>query len=520
MYKNIDILNNSEFNNEIKNGFNLTEIEYRSIKSIVETKVRQIKTNKSSLENEIVILESEVKELRETDKRIKKQTEDLFKTQRKLDKKINSLPNDIVFGTRALLSYYTHLHNKLNNLDENSIEFEKIKAKIEQKQNEYRESRLNNIYVLGEANYKGNRFFEFDLKNKTIYYKPKRGIKIEIKFSNYKCHKEELLRIQELIDSKRIAVTVNLNCNEIQLSVDDTIFNDYKIDEKSRSEETEKIKELHLDKDTEKDLINKIYVKYYRELDNRKLKDKLSCRYMGVDLNPNHIGISILDLNKDNTYNIVYCRQFDLLNLSIKLPREASHKERKKQNDTRKLAISLVWKEIFRIFAYYKCGHFVLEELNLKNKDLDSREANRKINNLWHRTLTNHLIEKYSNKLGIIILKINPVYSSLIGNLYHEYSDPVNASIEICRRGLFQYKKGYFYPPINIGTISNTMSRINNVDLRDVLILKDDMMWKEVYDAIKKSGLRYRANLNEVNHRLVSKLFHVGVRNIEFQTIT
>lgn len=277
---------------------------------------------------------------------------------------------------------------------------------------------------------------------------------------------------------------------------------------------------MHLEKDIEKQTIVNTYRKYYEELENRKLNNKLSKRYMGVDLNPDHIGISILDKNNDGSFKIIHVRDFSLTQLNIKLPKEATKEERKKQNDKRKLAISLVWKEIFRIFTYYNCGRLVLEELNLKTKDLHVREANRKINNLWHRTLTNQLIVKYCNKLGIIVLNVIPVYSSLIGNLYYKYNDPVNASIEICRRGLFIYEKGKLYPSIDTGTISNTMSRINTVDLWDVSILKDCDTWKKVYKTIKESGLRYRAKLCEVSHIRVCKLSHVNVENIGFQIFT
>lgn len=195
MYKSFNKLDDSEYIKFIKNKFNLNDIEYRSIRSQFETKFAQIKTNKSNLENEIILLEEKIKELRKIEKRTSEQTKDLFKAKGKLDNKTSSLSNDIVFGTRSVLSYYTHLCNKIRSFDVNSEDYNKTLKILNDKLFEYKQNRINNIYLLGESNQHGNRFFDFDIVNKIIIYKPKKGIKIEIKFENYKCHKQELLKI-------------------------------------------------------------------------------------------------------------------------------------------------------------------------------------------------------------------------------------------------------------------------------------------------------------------------------------
>ena len=177
-----------------------------------------------------------------------------------------------------------------------------------------------------------------------------------------------------------------------------------------------------------------------------------------------------------------------------------------------------MWKKIFQIFKYYKCSYLHIEDLNFKSKsrDLEVREANRKVNNIWHRELSRNLIEKYCNREGILRHKndVNPVYTSLIGNLSYGYFDPVNASIEIGRRGMYCYTKGNFYPQLEADTIMNTMSRINCVDLRDVSFIKDCKSWKEIGEAIKESGLRYRARMDE-SPFIVFKPFQ-GVENVSF----
>lgn len=515
MYRNFNMLNNDDFRNQIKIKYNLNETEYRSIKSEIETKVSQTKTNKSNLENEIICLENDIKILRNKLNRTKKETRVLFKLDRKLKRKNKSLSNDIVFGSRMLLKEITHLHNKIrNNINDNDL-----KLKLETKLAEYRTKRILPIYVLGEANQSSNRFFSFDFKNNIIIYKPNKNTKIRIEICNQRNKEKILLRLQELIDSKQIPITVYLSNKSISISYNDKIINDYELNIKERNIDVEKIKNLVIDKELRTELIKKVYSDHYKELENRKLLNKKQNRCMGIDLNPDHIGISILDRN-GNDFKIIHTRCFDFTYLGVKLPKEASQKQRTKKNNKKKYVICNVWKEIFNIFKYYNCGYLAIEQLNLKSKDLGSREANRKINNIWHRTLTMQLIDKYCNNYGISIREVIPVYSSLIGNLYFNYIDPVNASIEIARRGLFKYDKGKLYLPIDYDTIMNTMSRINNIDLRDVSFLKGIESWKEIYKLLKESGLRYRACLDDVSHhKYVSKLSHVGLCNIGFNPI-
>jgi hypothetical protein len=59
------------------------------------------------------------------------------------------------------------------------------------------------------------------------------------------------------------------------------------------------------------------------------------------------------------------------------------------------------------------------------------------------------------------------------------------------------------------------MSKINNIDLRDVLCLKDNDTWNGIYRKVKDSGLRYRRYfedylgniqyINNINHSLIKK---------------
>ena len=221
---------------------------------------------------------------------------------------------------------------------------------------------------------------------------------------------------------------------------------------------------------------------------------KIPERYMAVDLNPQYIGVSICD-KTNSGMNILVTRCYDLSMLSSKLKLSSTDKNQIYQNNKRKYELSIVWNAIFNLAKHYKVSTFVMEELKLKN-DLSNTEANRKVRGIWHRTQTKNLITKYCNMLGIKLLEVNPAYSSFIGNIQHDFFDPVNASLEICRRGIHKFEKNSFYPQMTQRDMS-TMSSL----ARDAKCSNDAKLWTKTwvksYEFFKNAGLRYRNGLSE-----------------------
>ena len=78
--------------------------------------------------------------------------------------------------------------------------------------------------------------------------------------------------------------------------------------------------------------------------------------------------------------------------------------------------------------------------------------------------------------------------------------------------------KGKFYPTIDIGTITNTMTRLNKQG--DVSFLKDCESWCEIYNKTKESELRYRTTIKEVKipYVVVLNVFHSDVKKIVFSS--
>jgi len=87
--------------------------------------------------------------------------------------------------------------------------------------------------------------------------------------------------------------------------------------------------------------------------------------------------------------------------------------------------------------------------------------------------------------------KVNPAYSSVIGNCQHDYFDPVNASLEVARRGynVIILKNKQFYPEFSIKT---SLKDLWKKPLSEVV-----KSWKELFKHIKNSKLRYRVSLED-----------------------
>ena len=224
------------------------------------------------------------------------------------------------------------------------------------------------------------------------------------------------------------------------------------------------------------------------------LKDKLKNRYCGIDLNPEYIGVSILDKQHDDgKFKIIDKFCFNLSNLLEKSNNSSSNEISKYINNKRKYEIGIIYKQLFKIIKHYKVSHFVIEDLNFKSK-LTNKEANRKTRNVWNLNYQQNLMQKHCNINGIELIKINPCYSSFIGNISYNYFDPVNAAIEICRRGLNKFKKGNNFYPIITNTIIDTM--IQRFGL-DVQVIKDCKNWIQLYKLFKQTKLKYRWQLND-----------------------
>lgn len=311
---------------------------------------------------------------------------------------------------------------------------------------EYKKSKLRGFCSEGEKIQKGNRLFSFDIENETIIYKRSKKEHISLKLPKLKNNiKRELLKVQNLMEQKIIPITIKLHRNYIFITYDNEVVNE--------------------------------------EL---RLKDLKKNRILGIDLNPNYIGFSVLEFDENDNFSVLKKGVFNVSSLNKKFDKN------KKRHELIQLNHKLI-----SICKHYKVSKISIEDLTIKSSDKGfGKTFNRLCNNQWNRTVTVNNLKILSSTYGIELVEVNPVYSSFIGNLENgdnNTPDMVASSIEIGRRGYKKFFKNWFYPILNLEKVKNKFNQWKEEIYSDV---KD---WKDLFQKVKKSGMRYRFQLNDCN---------------------
>jgi IS605 OrfB family transposase len=492
MYVHAEELKDKTFIDKTKRRFKLTDIEYRSIESDVVAARSAENTRKEAKTATRARLISHIADVRlkcnttttRKNKKVRQTRREAFKGIQKIQHQSNEITNNPVFGSRKLLREISHLSNVVNNTtDKEQLEAMQL---LEDKRLKYKEQRRGNIFVMGEANQTANRFFKFDFENDKIVYKPNAKTRVTFDILIPKNHKKELLQLQSLIDVKEIPVTVMVTKNTVNFTFDNEKLNGFALNEKKRRAEVIVIKKQNLPETEQKQRIKDVYVKYYKERDERKLKDKIEGRVMSVDMNPTALGYAIFDKGG----KVIDCGTFDFGLLHIRTKTSSDSTEAKYAVNKRHYEKHNAIKRLFEIAKHYKCATFVMEDLDFKESNTKkSTSFNYETKVVWNRGLLEAAILKRCENEGIELKKVNPVYTSFIGNVMYEVYDPVAASIEIGRRGM---KDSTFFPLITESIIDTVRSFTRDFDgktIADVLLEKgcnmengeDKITWSSMY---------------------------------------
>ena len=327
--------------------------------------------------------------------------------------------------------------------------------------------RLIPINVQGEEFKQGNRSFKLDIiDHNRIIFKLNRNKHIEFILPNLRNNiKQELFKLQHI--------------------------NEVKQNEKGYTYS------IRFD-------LNNIYISF-EEFKNKKINLNEN-RYLGIDLNPDTIGISILENNK-----VIHAQEFNLKPIFNKILNNSfssNSKEMKYYQNKLNFETFEISKSISLLAKYFKCKTVFIEDLKFKQKLTKDQKynhlKNRKCRNLWKRENFISNLNKRLNIIGIKLYSINPAYSSFIGNLMYDYTDSINASIEISRRG-YEYKikksKNEFYPKLLVKHQWKEMA----TKFTD---------WKKLFFEIKNLKLKYRVSLNDTKH-----LFKVFQENSSYKSM-
>ena len=317
---------------------------------------------------------------------------------------------------------------------------------------EFTKQRQLPISSQGEMLQKGNRMFDFHFDSQLLIFKVSKDKHINIQLGNiHKRLQKELNRLNELCYDKRSTVSIRLNNDYIWITYDEKLLNNS--------------------------------IKFNCLKDNR---------VMGLDLNPNYIGLSVIEFDKENNFKVLYKQVFDLKVLT----------DKNTSKDKRHYELIKICHTINSLINYWKCKKLSIEDLNIKQSDKgQGKNFNRLCNNVWDRTLIVNKLTMLSNIYGYELVKVNPVYSSFIGNLVYGNEmtpDMIAASIEIARRGYKKYEKKWFYPVFNIDCLDEQWKQT----------LTGVTDWKNAFLKIKNSKVKYRVLLNDITQNAVFSKFN------------
>jgi hypothetical protein len=473
-------------------------LKYDNINSIekeVKSDLKKYETQQTKIVEQIERYNEEISELfkrkesKKRNRKIKNIKRKIFLLDKKSAKNIKQIGKNPVFGSKLLAQQMTY--NKNMFLKTGDQKYENV---FNAKKEQWKENRLRNFYSVGNSRDRGNKFFYFDFNNNKIIFKPNRNTHLTINISPTRSQKKELEQLQSLIDLKEIPVTVYLSSDKINITYSSERLNNFDFKENDYKKEIRNIKP--------KEDRSKLWVVYKKDQEQRKLKNKLSDVYCGIDFNPEYIGVSIRNKTK-----ILFTKCYDLKKIL----------KNTKDNNTTAIKYNLanIYKQIFSICSHYKVSHFTTEELSFKHDETQPKSFKRKTKNLWCREFQTNLIEKYTERLGIIRVEVNPAYSSFVGNMVYECFDPVAASLEICRRGMIKYKTCLiedWYPDPKCFRLSSLGMHVSDLEIRNLTV----PAWYQFFKSRNQSYRRSQSpeELNSKSKLILTRTFQNSCKNL------
>lgn len=315
-------------------------------------------------------------------------------------------------------------------------------------------------------NQKGNRLFKIDVENSKFIYKrackEHYDLKIVEKLSDKR--RTILSKLEILMSEKKIPVTFKFKKDYVYISYDEKIV------------EKEK-----------------------------QFKGLFKNRVLGIDLNPNYFGISIIEFNRNDKYRIIHKEVIDLNKLQEKSKNKIHHE------------LYEINHHILKLCKTWRVSKLAIEDLKFKNSNkFWSKDLNRLCRNKFRYSFVKSHLNTLCNVYGVELIEVNAAYSSIIGNFVHgseSCPDMIAASIEIARRCYKKFEKGWNYPKI-----------VNNQRIQQVLgnqwkkeLMLDYMSWKGLSSIIKKSKLKYRFQLQPLKAVFSKNYLKKFIRILNFE---
>lgn len=189
---------------------------------------------------------------------------------------------------------------------------------------------------------------------------------------------------------------------------------------------------------------DKLYISYNEKIveKEKQFKRLFQNRVLGIDLNPNYFGISILEFNHKDNFKVLHKEIIDLSKLQ------------KKSKNKVHFELYEINHRILKLCKTWRVAKIAVEDLKFKKSTkFWSKDLNRLCRSQFRYSFVKQHLQTLCNVYGVEMVEVNAAYSSIIGNFIHGSNycpDMVAASIEIARRAYKKFQKGWIYPSYNI----------------------------------------------------------------------
>jgi hypothetical protein len=206
-------------------------------------------------------------------------------------------------------------------------------------------------------------------------------------------------------------------------------------------------------------------------------------RAIGIDLNPESIGVSVVE-NKGEADSLADTTLLDHLIIKTVAPGSTS-------SETVREMLAAVCDHTVRLARKWGVGVIAFEQgLGKLRSAGRSRDTNRK-NNYWTRTVLIQMMTRKARLAGIEVIQVWGGYSTTIGNIAFDAPDAAASGAEIARRALAR-RAGLkdVLPVLDEGWLASRR--------KDLLLPAEAKSWKDVHQAIKAAKIGYRRPHPEV----------------------
>jgi len=200
-------------------------------------------------------------------------------------------------------------------------------------------------------------------------------------------------------------------------------------------------------------------------------------RAVGIDLNPNFVGISAVQNGSDLT-KLSLTELLDHQLVQFNLPVDASA-------ETVREVLAKVCDRTIKLCRKWNIGLITFEKGLGKLRSGGRSKARNRLINYWARSLLIAMMTRKARLCGIKVIEVWGGYSTTIGNLAFEAPDACASAAEIARRGL-AVTGGYkdVLPAFEEGWLSGRW--------KDQTLPAEYGCWKNVHQAIKMAKFGYR----------------------------